>query len=88
MLVPVGVLELTGPFARELGVPVPQPETSSIPMDVTPTIWAERCPSERNIKGEPSLKLAPEKGISRAQIEEIAGRVTCPSGLSQSHSGN
>ena len=50
ILVPEGVLELIGPFPRELGVPVPQPENSSIPRHITPAMWAARGPSERNIK--------------------------------------
>jgi hypothetical protein len=47
----VGVLVLAGPFAKELGVTVPQPESSTIPKDATPAIWAKRGPSEGDFKG-------------------------------------
>jgi predicted SAM-dependent methyltransferase len=88
-VVPEGVLVLTGPFPIELGVPVPQPETSSIPRDVTPATWAKRGPRERIIKAT-VLGISIEKwGNQKShKYEEIAGTLTCLSGLSQSLSGN
>jgi hypothetical protein len=53
--------------------------------DANPARWVIRCPCERNFKGRPSLEFTPEGGgFQERKIEENAGTLTCPPGLSQS----
>ena len=89
MLVPAGTLELPGPFAKELGVTVPQPETRTIPRDINPAIWAKRSPGGRDNKVA-TLEFRSRNGDQKSEreYEEIAGRVTRPLDRSQSLSGN